>query len=183
MSRSAGEQVDLARKRGVCVFGETLAAAIGTDGTHYLHKCWRHAAGHVISPPLRPDTDTPRVLVNMLAKWVKAGDEFRTTLTSKRARMWIYENPSVCGIIDNTQFEDSSLARWIYYEPKLGRTSTNSYRWTVTFKHRTDCIPEWILRQIWYLVRKNVGKHFRFEIDAMITYFLLKKNNARLVFS
>ncbi|XP_018355936.1 PREDICTED: dihydropyrimidinase isoform X4 [Trachymyrmex septentrionalis] len=68
MSRSAAEQVEAARKRGVCVFGETLAAAIGTDGTNYLHKCWRHAAGHVISPPLRPDTDTPRVLVNMLAK-------------------------------------------------------------------------------------------------------------------
>ncbi|XP_071572332.1 dihydropyrimidinase isoform X3 [Temnothorax nylanderi] len=68
MSRSAAEQVEDARKRGVCVFGETLAAAIGTDGTNYLHKCWRHAAGHVISPPLRPDTDTPRVLVNMLDK-------------------------------------------------------------------------------------------------------------------
>ncbi|XP_018397062.1 PREDICTED: dihydropyrimidinase isoform X3 [Cyphomyrmex costatus] len=68
MSRSAAEQVEAARKRGVCVFGETLAAAIGTDGTNYLHKCWRHAAGHVISPPLRPDMDTPRVLVNMLAK-------------------------------------------------------------------------------------------------------------------
>ncbi|KAL6265231.1 hypothetical protein P5V15_002013 [Pogonomyrmex californicus] len=68
MSRSAAEQVEAARKRGVCVFGETLAAAIGTDGTNYLHKCWKHAAGHVISPPLRPDTDTPRILVNMLAK-------------------------------------------------------------------------------------------------------------------
>lgn len=68
MSRSAAEQVEAARKRGVCVFGETLAAAIGTDGTNYLHKCWRHAAGHVISPPLRPDQDTPRVLVNMLVK-------------------------------------------------------------------------------------------------------------------
>ncbi|XP_011267096.1 dihydropyrimidinase isoform X1 [Camponotus floridanus] len=68
MSRSAAEEVEAARKRGVCVFGETLAAAIGTDGTNYLHKCWRHAAGHVISPPLRPDTDTPQVLVNMLVK-------------------------------------------------------------------------------------------------------------------
>jgi len=68
MSRSAAEQVEIARKRGICVFGETLAAAIGTDGTNYLHKCWRHAAGHVLSPPLRPDTDTPRILVDMLAK-------------------------------------------------------------------------------------------------------------------
>lgn len=68
MSRSAAEEVDAARKRDVCVFGETLAAAIGTDGTHYMNKCWRHAAGHVVSPPLRPATDTPEVLVNMLAK-------------------------------------------------------------------------------------------------------------------
>ncbi|XP_078043253.1 collapsin Response Mediator Protein isoform X1 [Augochlora pura] len=68
MSRSAAEAVEAARKNGVCVFGETLAAAIGTDGTNYAHKCWRHAAAHVLSPPLRPDPDTPLVLVNKLAK-------------------------------------------------------------------------------------------------------------------
>lgn len=68
MSRSAAEAVDAARKRGNCIFGETLAAAIGTDGTNYAHKCWKHAAAHVLSPPLRPDPDTPRALLNMLAK-------------------------------------------------------------------------------------------------------------------
>lgn len=68
MSRSAAEAVDAARSRGACVFGETLAAAIGTDGTNYTHKCWKHAAAHVLSPPLRPDPDTPHVLLNMLAK-------------------------------------------------------------------------------------------------------------------
>ncbi|KAK9299166.1 hypothetical protein QLX08_007775 [Tetragonisca angustula] len=68
MSRSAAEAVDAARRRGACVFGETLAAAIGTDGTNYMHKCWKHAAAHVLSPPLRPDPDTPYVLLNMLAK-------------------------------------------------------------------------------------------------------------------
>ncbi|RLU23217.1 hypothetical protein DMN91_003420 [Ooceraea biroi] len=68
MSRSAGEEVTAARKRGVCVFGETLAAAVGTDGTNCYHKCWRHAAGHVVSPPLRLDPETPQVLVNMLVK-------------------------------------------------------------------------------------------------------------------
>lgn len=68
MSRSAAEQVEAARKRGVCVFGETLAAAIGTDGTNYWHKCWRHAAGHIISPPLRPDPETPAVLLDRLTK-------------------------------------------------------------------------------------------------------------------
>ncbi|XP_076237810.1 collapsin Response Mediator Protein isoform X1 [Calliopsis andreniformis] len=68
MSRSAGEAVVAARKRGICVFGETLAAAVGTDGTNYTHKCWKHAAAHILSPPLRPDPDTPDVLLNMLAK-------------------------------------------------------------------------------------------------------------------
>ncbi|XP_043602646.1 dihydropyrimidinase isoform X2 [Bombus affinis] len=68
MSRSAAEAVDAARKRGACVFGETLAAAIGTDGTNYAHKCWKHAAAHVLSPPLRPDPDTSCALLNMLIK-------------------------------------------------------------------------------------------------------------------
>ncbi|XP_017759772.1 PREDICTED: dihydropyrimidinase isoform X1 [Eufriesea mexicana] len=67
MSRSAAEAVDAARKRDACVFGETLAAAIGTDGTNYAHKCWKHAAAHVLSPPLRPDPDTPFALLQMLA--------------------------------------------------------------------------------------------------------------------
>lgn len=66
MSRSAAEALEAARKRGVCVWGETLAAAVGTDGTNYRHKCWRHAAGHVLSPPLRPDANTPRVLISKL---------------------------------------------------------------------------------------------------------------------
>ncbi|XP_014604615.1 PREDICTED: dihydropyrimidinase isoform X1 [Polistes canadensis] len=68
MSRSGAEAVEAARKRGVCVFGETLAAAVGTDGTNYTHKCWRHAAGHVLSPPLRPDPNTPFVLLNYLTR-------------------------------------------------------------------------------------------------------------------
>ncbi|XP_012280481.1 dihydropyrimidinase isoform X1 [Orussus abietinus] len=67
MSRSAAEMLEAARKRGGCVWGETLAAALGTDGSNYRHACWRHAAGHVVSPPLRPDPETPRVLMHKLA--------------------------------------------------------------------------------------------------------------------
>ena len=54
-------------KKGAIVFGEGALAALGTDGTHYFNKCWRHAAGHVVSPPLRPDPSTPADLMDMLA--------------------------------------------------------------------------------------------------------------------
>lgn len=50
------------------MFGEALAAGLGTDGTNYWNKCWRHAAGYVMSPPLRPDTSTPGYLMDLLAK-------------------------------------------------------------------------------------------------------------------
>lgn len=53
---------------GKVVFGEPIAACLGTDGTHYWNKCWRHAAGHVMGPPLRPDASTPGYLMDLLAK-------------------------------------------------------------------------------------------------------------------
>uniref|UniRef100_A0A1A9UX59 dihydropyrimidinase n=1 Tax=Glossina austeni TaxID=7395 RepID=A0A1A9UX59_GLOAU len=52
MSKSAGDEIARARarytKRGI--YGETLAAALGTDGTHYGHTCFQHAAAHMKSP-------------------------------------------------------------------------------------------------------------------------------------
>ncbi|KAL0269546.1 UNVERIFIED_CONTAM: hypothetical protein PYX00_007244 [Menopon gallinae] len=66
MSRSAAEAVALARSRGNVLFGETLAAALGADGRAYKHECWEHAAGHVLSPPLRPDPETPETMLRFL---------------------------------------------------------------------------------------------------------------------
>ncbi|PSN53070.1 Dihydropyrimidinase [Blattella germanica] len=67
MSKAAGDMLELKRSQGQVVFGEAIAASIGTDGTHQWNRCWQHAAAHVMSPPLRPDTSMPDKLVDLLA--------------------------------------------------------------------------------------------------------------------
>lgn len=67
MSKSAAKVILEERARNSSLFGETLGASLGTDGTHYYNKCWRHAAAHVMSPPLRPDKTTPDFLFGALA--------------------------------------------------------------------------------------------------------------------
>ncbi|GAB6026134.1 hypothetical protein CHUAL_012332 [Chamberlinius hualienensis] len=65
-SQKSAEVIASRRQEGVICYGEVLAAAVGTGGIHQYNKCWRHAAGHVTSPPLRPDLTTPTDLLNML---------------------------------------------------------------------------------------------------------------------
>jgi len=67
MSKTAGDAVANARREGEVVFGEPTAAGLGTDGTNCWNKCWKHAACHVMSPPLRPDPTTPGYLMDLLA--------------------------------------------------------------------------------------------------------------------
>ncbi|XP_013098892.2 dihydropyrimidinase isoform X1 [Stomoxys calcitrans] len=76
MSKSAGIELARARQRykNRGIYGETLAAALGTDGTHCHNKCFHHAAAHVLSPPLRPDPSTPEFMMKLLAN-----DDLQTT--------------------------------------------------------------------------------------------------------
>lgn len=50
------------------IFGETLVAALASDGKQYRHTCWYHAAAHVLSPPLSPDSDAKNHLLRLLAE-------------------------------------------------------------------------------------------------------------------
>ena len=67
MSKTAAHIIIQKRKEGLVVFGEPIAASLACDGTHYYHRCWRHAAAYVLSPPLREDTTTPDYLMQLLA--------------------------------------------------------------------------------------------------------------------
>ncbi|XP_058978776.1 dihydropyrimidinase [Musca domestica] len=69
MGKSAGIELARARRRynNRGIYGETLAAALGTDGTHCHNNCFHHAAAHILSPPLRSDPTTPEFMMRLLA--------------------------------------------------------------------------------------------------------------------
>jgi len=90
MSKSAAKIVMEKRNEGAVIFGEPIAASLGTDGSHYYHTCWRHAAAHVLSPPLREDTDTPRYLMQLLADGeLQCTGTDNCTFTSKQKALGI----------------------------------------------------------------------------------------------
>jgi dihydropyrimidinase len=66
MSKEAAFEVARAKRAGCNVYGEPIAAALGTDGRQMFDPDWRHAAGHVMSPPLRDDPTTKDELMRAL---------------------------------------------------------------------------------------------------------------------
>merc|ERR1711997_731458 len=67
MSKGAANAILQRRRTGAVIFGEPIAASLATNGSHYYHRCWRHAAAYVMAPPLREDLTTPDYLMELLS--------------------------------------------------------------------------------------------------------------------
>ncbi|KAL6437492.1 hypothetical protein ACFW04_005151 [Cataglyphis niger] len=67
-SKSAADVMSAKRSEGVVVFGETLASAIGIDGSEQYTKDMEKARRLITNPPLRPDPTTPAYLIEHLAQ-------------------------------------------------------------------------------------------------------------------
>jgi dihydropyrimidinase len=56
------------RHQGAVVYGEVTAAALAT-ASQGDKGSWSHGAAFLTSPPLRPNPETPEMLMDMLSRW------------------------------------------------------------------------------------------------------------------
>jgi dihydropyrimidinase len=66
MKRRANEELVRAKRNGNVVFGEALAAGLGTDGRHYWDEDWDKAAGYVMSPAIDENPQTKEYQMRLL---------------------------------------------------------------------------------------------------------------------
>ena len=64
--RAAAAAAARAKARGQAIYVEPSALSAAADGSHIFNSCWTHAAGFVVSPPLRDDPAAPDAVVAAL---------------------------------------------------------------------------------------------------------------------
>lgn len=67
-SKLAADVLSAKRSEDVVVFGETLASAVGIDGSEQYSKDMERGRRFITNPPLRRDPTTPAYLTERLAK-------------------------------------------------------------------------------------------------------------------
>jgi dihydroorotase-like cyclic amidohydrolase len=70
MCRESAEEVLRAKNKGLLVYGETLAATLGTDGSKLWDRDWDVASRYVMSPSLNPDPKVKTQLMKYLGSGV-----------------------------------------------------------------------------------------------------------------
>ncbi|KAF7231809.1 hypothetical protein EG68_07161 [Paragonimus skrjabini miyazakii] len=150
MSDHAARLISDVRRKGTPVIGEAVASALATDGRKYSHECWHHAAGHVMSPPLRPDPNVSLELMKCLGhgdlevtgsdhcvfkteQKAIGKDDFRKIpngVNGVEDRMSvIWEKGVVSGILDPCKFvavTSSNAAKIFNLYPRKGRIDVGS---------------------------------------------------------